>query len=64
MSILKQIIRGMDPSIRRRNTSEVYSKNINLTNLQRSANLQQIVSTDLKASAVNNLIDSILKELG
>ena len=64
MSILKQIIRGMDPSIRRRNNSEVYSKNINLTNLQRSANLQQIVSTDLKASAVNNLIDSILKELG
>ncbi len=59
MSILKQIIRGMDPSIRGRNSSETYSHNINLTNPQRSTNLQQIVSTDIKASSVNNLIDSI-----
>ena len=64
MSILKQIIRGMDPSIRRRNSSEAYSKNINLANPQSSVNLQQIASTDIKASSVNNLIDSILKELG
>jgi len=64
MSILKQIIRGMDPSIRRRNSSEAYSKNINLANPQSSTNLQQIASTDIKAISVNNLIDSILKELG
>ena len=57
MSILKQIIRG-------RNSSETYSHNINLTNPQRSTNLQQIVSTDIKAISVNNLIDSNLKELG
>jgi len=64
VSILKQIIRGMDPSIRRRNSAEAYSKNINLANLQSSVNLHQIISADIKAISVNNLIDSFLKELG
>ncbi|MCH7886531.1 MAG: flagellar hook-length control protein FliK [Candidatus Marinimicrobia bacterium] len=63
MSVLKQIIRIMDPSIRRRNSSDALPKNSNSVNLKGAVNLQQTLSSDIKAGAVDNLIDSILKEM-
>ena len=63
MPVLKQIIRMMDPSIRRRNTSESHLKNISAVNLKGAVNYQEALSINNKAIAVDNLIDSILKEM-
>ena len=53
----------MDPSIRRRNGSDALPKNTDSVNAKGAANLQQTLSSGVKADAVANLIDSILKEI-
>lgn len=63
MSVLKQIIRTLDPSIRRKISSDAVPKNIKSVNLKGTVNLQQTLSSDIKAKVIDNLIDSILKEM-
>jgi len=63
MSVLKQIIRSLAPSIRGGNSSDALSKNTDSVNLKGAVRLKQILSSDIKASVVDNLIDSILKEM-
>ena len=63
MSVLKQIIRTLDPSIRRRNSSDALSQNITSVDPKGAVNLRQTLSSDIKAGLVDKLIDSILKEM-
>ena len=63
MSVLKQIIRTVDPAIRGRNSSDVPSQNITSVDPKGAVNLRQTLSSDIKAGLVDKLIDSILKEM-
>lgn len=63
MSVLKQIIRTVDPSIRGRNSSDALSQNITSVDPKGAVNLRQTLSSDIKAGLVDKLIDSILKEM-
>ena len=63
MSVLKQIIRSLVPSIRGGNSSDALSKNTDSVNLKGAGRLKQILSSDIKATVVKNLIESILKEM-